>query len=112
MGRKDVLAAADYCFIDYNHYKVHDEKMFSANYSFGITSASNLDIMFVTSSNTAHTTLEIEGTGQALVTFYEGITSSANGTTIPVYNFDRGSSNSTTMALFYGSTWSTNSERH
>jgi hypothetical protein len=110
MSRKDALAAADNVSIDYNHYKVHDGQMYSANYSFGITTASNLDIMIVTATDEPHIVLEVEGTGQALIKFYEGITSSANGTTIPVYNFDRNSSNTTTVAFFQGSTWSTNSE--
>ena len=110
MARKDNMGSADNVGIEYSHYKVHDGQMYSANYSFGITSASNLDIMVIVADDEPHITFEVAGTGQALVTMYEGITSSANGTSIPVYNFNRESANSTTLAFFRGSTWSTNSE--
>lgn len=97
--------------IDFNHYKVHAGEMFSATYSATITAGANQDIMIVTGANDPHVNFNIAVTGQGLFSIYEGITSSANGTTLTVYNMNRNSANSCTLVMFSGPTWSTNSEK-
>jgi hypothetical protein len=111
MSRQSNKGVADYVIMDYNHYQVHDGQLYSTSHYNTIASGANLDIMIVTSTKEQHAVLQVATSGQSLFTLYEGITTSANGTTIPAYNMDRESTNTCTSAFFYNTTWSTASEK-
>lgn len=106
----DNLSGGTQVQIDFNHYKTHDSEMYIAGQIFTVTAASTQEFMIVTGSDTMHIHFDIPTSAQTLVKIYEGITTSANGTSVSVYNMDRASSNTCTATFFHTPTWSTNSE--
>lgn len=96
--------------IDYDHSKVHKGKMYNVSQYYTAAAGATINMMIVAGADELHAKLAVQSTGQCLVKFYGGITSSANGTTCTVINMNRNSTNTTTAIAFYNATWSTNTE--
>jgi len=111
MSRNSNMMAGDNVPIDYNTYRVHTGKMYHVVCSNSLAAAANLDMMFYNSTASIHGEFEIGCGGAVTVKFYEGITSSADGTTLTAYNMNRNSTNSSTSYFWQGSTWSSTSEK-
>lgn len=107
---RDPKTGAD-AVIDFIHTKVHAGKLFNVTYYNTIGSGNNQDIMIVSGATDAHIVVGVNCSGAGVVKLYEGITSTANGNTIPAYNMYRNSTNTCATAFFSGPTWSTNSEK-
>jgi hypothetical protein len=111
MSRKDNMGAADNVSMDYGLYKVHDGGMYHIVCTNSLAAAANLDMMFYHSTASLHIDLEVGCGGAVTARLLEGITSSANGTTLTAYNMNRNSTNSTGAYFWQAPTWSTASEK-
>lgn len=96
--------------MEFNHWKVHDNEMFECSFYDSIAAAGTQEMLIVTGASEPHINFMISVSGQALLKLYEGVTTSALGTTLTAYNFQRSSSNTPDAAFYDGPTWSSNSE--
>lgn len=96
--------------LDFEHYKVHDEEMFSVSYPVTVTAASTNEFMINTGTGEPHIKFSMASDGETKTILLEGITTSANGTSVTVRNMYRDSANSCASVFFHTPTWSTNSE--
>ncbi len=96
--------------IDFVHYKIHRGQVFLASTYNTIASGGTSEIYLLTGAKDTHIVAEVNASGSAKVTLYEGVTTSVNGTTLTAYNLYRNSANSCGAVLFVGPTWSTKSE--
>jgi len=96
--------------MDYNHYKIHDSQMYNISFSDTIAAAATKEFYMYTGTGEPHIKFDVTTDGQAKIEMYEGITVSANGTSVTVHNMHRDSTDSCAAVVFAAPTWSTNSE--
>jgi len=94
--------------IDENHRLIHDGFFFELwRGDTSLADAANLDLMLVVPAGTyphlQDVSLESDG-GVVTLAMYEGTTVSANGTSLPVFNKNRNSSNTNNTTLYYAPT--------
>lgn len=97
--------------IDFVHYKIHRGEMYLASTYTTVTSASLSEIYFKTGPIDMHVVAEVNVSGAAKISFYEAVTTTADGSSITVYNLYRNSAKSCGAVFFGGPTWSTKSEK-
>lgn len=79
--------------IDTVHHEVHEGEMFHAGHTFSsVANGANADLLFTLGAKEAHTTFEVFAGGQVSVSLFEAPTV-ADGTTVPIYNMKRSSTN-------------------
>jgi hypothetical protein len=91
-------------------HRLLNGNVYSMSFFNTIGAAGTHDTMIVVGAKQNASSIKVVMSGAGRIQFYEGITSSANGTSISSFCFNRNSSNSCTMAFFSGPTWSTNTE--
>lgn len=87
--------------MDVVHHEIHEGEMFSADHSVAsLANGGTVELMFTTTTKTAHMSMNLVAGGQATVYFYENMAGSA-GTAVTPYNMNRTSANATTVALVH-----------
>ncbi len=78
--------------VDSAHHEVHEGHSFIAShYNASVANNGTLDVLVVTTSKVAHFVFKCTAGGDAVVTFYEGITAISNGTVLATVNLNRNS---------------------
>ena len=96
----------------WEHHLVHDGKLFSVSAYQTATSAQNVNMLvyMTAASSEIHTVFAVATGGQCLITLYEGVTTSADGTTQTARSMDRDKPGTPKSHFSLGCTWSTNTE--
>lgn len=91
--------------IDVAHARLHAGKSFTANMTGTLGVAGVLDVLLITPTTAeCHFTLEFISNGEYKGELYEAATTSANGSAVAVYNRNRNSATTSTMAVYTGPT--------
>lgn len=88
--------------IDIAHARIHTSQHYNLYDTSAITTGNNKDYHLVTPNTTTrmHCVHSVSTDGKATITFYEGATTSANGTALTIFNNDRNSANTATLAIY------------
>lgn len=87
--------------IDAAHAAVHDGKHFVAHdFALSVALGATVVYVLVTDGNTHHFNWEVSSDGGVKVDIYEDVTTSNNGTSVPVFNRNRASANTSHMTAF------------
>lgn len=87
--------------IDTVHHEVHEGEMFSCEHSASVLNSASLDFHFKTGTKHSHTAPVINAGGSIQIYLYEAPTLNTNGTSIPVRNMKRSSSNVAGATAFH-----------
>lgn len=98
--------------LNLEHYMIHDAKVYQSGHYFTVTAASSQDLMIICGAVDTHMVLEAAVSGQALISFYEGVTINAGagntGVACSIFNMNRNSTDSC-LALCFRSQSTTSS---
>jgi len=87
--------------VDIVHWRIHRGEMFTASYitpnAAPIADDATVAMLLETDSTTPHLIFDVEGGGDFEAQFYEGTTTSNDGTTVTPYNMNRNSSTVQTL---------------
>lgn len=82
--------------------RIHDGLAFAfGRYVASVADAANIDILLVTNSAELFTKLQTKVGGDALLSVYEGVTVSNNGTSLGMLNLNRNSANTIDVASYH-----------
>ena len=96
--------------MDITCYKLLDGVRYNIAYVDTLGAAGNSDVLIIPATDTVAFFGNVASDAASYFTFYEGVTTSANGTSMTAYNHNRNSADTTMAAIFKDPTWSTNSE--
>lgn len=87
--------------IDSRHAAIHDGRHFVAHdFALSVALSATVVYVLVTDGTAHHFNWEVSSDGGVKVDIYEGVTTTNNGTALPVYNRNRTSSNPSHMTAF------------
>lgn len=109
--RPEKLHGANTVMMEAEHYNVHDGNMYHVSYYDSISAGNIRNMLIVTGAREPHIKFGIQTGAKAKIQLLEGVTTSANGTSITVWNMKRDSSMTSTAVFFSEPTWSTNTEK-
>lgn len=99
-GLTDAMAG-----VSYEHHEIHEGSHFVASFvGAPLAASTSSSVLILTGAKSLHLTGNINSDQAGRVMFYEGCTVSGNGTTLPSYNNNRLSANSSTSQFFTGPT--------
>ena len=89
--------------IPYTIEQTHDGRFFFASYyNAAVAAAANIDMLIVTGATTTpHIGIMVDTGAQGVMSVYEGVTASSNGTPVTVFNANRASTKTSTATAFY-----------
>lgn len=89
--------------ITYEHHEVHGGSFYHAFYQLDLGNGATQDMLIVTPDTTkwGHFTWSVITELEATVYFYEGTTTSADGTSLTVFNRNRNSANTAGITAFH-----------
>ncbi len=99
----DPIASA-FPSIEYEHHEIHEGHHYVFGHTAdGVANAATVDILIKTTgcSRVPHLTGEVQSNLQGNISFYEGLTVSADGTTLSINNNNRNSSNVASCTAFH-----------
>ena len=94
---------AAFANIDHSHQEIHSGDMYSFFDVNDIANSATRDLLVITPNTTkwAHFTIIVDGEAEFDYAIYEGATTSANGTSVSVFNRNRNSSNTNTTLVYH-----------
>jgi hypothetical protein len=99
----DAISGGAVVSIDFAHQKIHEgEHFFTGDYSI-LGNGEVYDILYVTpnSTNFSHVIFEIETQSESMFEYYEGVTTSNDGTPLVIFNRNRNSDNSPSLVFYH-----------
>lgn len=85
--------------IDTSHSAIHDGDHYVSNYNSTLSSGASINFAVITSTKSCHFTFSAVSDGKATVYLYELADTTTSGTSVPIFNSNRQSSNATTIAV-------------